>query len=233
MPSHEHEKMESLVTALNDPEALRAYAEPLNNYPVSYLPRLLGRLLVWCGNTIYGHAPSYAKFRAVEVIARVPYHSWESAAYTLLTLCYTSEKRALRLTRVAAFARHAQDNETMHVVVISTLCKREGGTDILRHTFIPMLFAFFYFWASYVLYLLNPRWSYELNYMFEQHAFDQYSRFIKERKEELEHKTIDSEFLRQYGRTPRNQYEFFRSVRNDEIIHRNRSIHEMENLDKH
>ena len=90
-----------------------------------------------------------------------------------------------------------------------------------------MFFAFFYFWASYFLYLMKPRWSLELNYLFEQHAFDSYSEFLKIKGEELHKKPIMSEFLAWYGRHPRSQYEFFKSVRNDEIVHRNRSIHEI------
>ena len=115
----EHAVHELLVESLNDEATLKSYKEPLDTYRPSLLPRLLGGILVWCGNVIYGKKPSYLKFRAVEVIARVPYHSWASAAFTLLTLFYSDEKRALRLSTVARFARFASDNETMHVVVIS------------------------------------------------------------------------------------------------------------------
>lgn len=222
----EHEEYEELIKSLNEPQTLQAYKEPLDSYRVGFLPRFLGGILVWCGNTIYGK-PSYLKFRAVEVIARVPYHSWASAAFTLLTLFYSDEKRALRLSTVAKFARFASDNETMHVVVISDLARKEGSAGVIRHTLIPMLFAFFYFWMSYIIYLINPHWSLETNYLFEQHAFDQYSLFLKDNEEMLKSKPIESEFLEWYGRHPRNQYEFFQSVRNDEIVHRNRSIHEI------
>ena len=223
----EHSAHELLIESLNDEVTLQAYKGPLDNYRSSLLPRLLGGILVWCGNVVYGRSPSYLKFRAVEVIARVPYHSWASAAFTLLTLFYTNEKRALKLSTVARFARFASDNETMHVVVVSALARKEHPAGIIRHTLIPVFFAFFYFWMSYILYLLSPRWSLETNYLFEQHAFDQYSLFLKENEESLKSKPIADEFLVWYGRHPRSQYEFFRSVRNDEIVHRNRSIHEI------
>jgi hypothetical protein len=167
------------------------------------------------------------KFRAVEVIARVPYHSWESAAYTLLTLFYQNEKKALALTEISHFARFAQDNETMHVVVISTLAREYERAGVLRHTIIPMVFAFFYFWWSYILYLAHPKWSLELNYLFESHAFEQYDRFLKECEKELKDRPIESDFLLRYGRHPISQYDFFLSVRNDELIHRNRSVREI------
>lgn len=220
-------ELETLNEQLNDPELLKQYKAPYDNYHVSLFPRLLGKSLVFSGNLVYGKLPSYLKFRAVEVIARVPYHSWSSAAYTLLTLFYSDEEKAMRLSNVARYARLAQDNETMHVVVISHLASTEERAGFIRHTFIPMIFAFFYFWASYCLYLVNPRYSYELNYMFENHAFEQYSRFIDEREEDLKKKLVMSSFLEWYGRHPRSQYEFFRSIRNDEIIHRNTSVKEI------
>ena len=222
-----NEELEALNKELNDPERLRAYAAVYGQYRPAFLPRLFGGLMVRSGNFLYGREPSYLKFRAVEVIARVPYHSWASAAYTLGTFFYKDEARALKLCEVARFSRLSQDNETMHVVVISQLARGEGRAGFMRHTVIPMWFAFFYFWWSYALYLLSPRYSYELNFLFEQHAFEQYSRFLEARGDELKRKKVESNFLRWYGRHPESQYEFFRSVRNDEIIHRNRSIEEI------
>ncbi|HAT68801.1 MAG: hypothetical protein A2481_03635 [Candidatus Yonathbacteria bacterium RIFOXYC2_FULL_47_9] len=221
-------EFEALNQALNDEAQLAEYKKPFDNYKPSLLPRILGGFLVWCGNTVYGNPPSYLKFRAVEVIARVPYHSWESASFTLLTMFYSDEQRALKLSKITKFARMAADNETMHVIVVSHLARLEQKAGVIRYTLIPMFFAFFYFWASYFLYLFKPRWSLELNYLFEQHAFDSYSEFLEIFGEELHKKPITSEFLAWYGRHPRSQYEFFKSVRNDELVHRNRSIHEIE-----
>lgn len=222
-----NEELEKLNKTLNDPHILEGYKKGYDHYRVSFVPQLLGAWLVWCGNVVYGKKPSYLKFRAVEVIARVPYQSWTSAAYTLLTLFYSDEQKALRLSNTTKYARLAEDNETMHVVVISQLATKEERAGTIRHTLVPMVFAFLYFWWSYFLYLINPRYSYELNYMFENHAFEQYSLFLKECGEELKKKPIHSEFLTWYGRHPSNQYEFFLSVRNDEIIHRNTSIQEI------
>src|SRR3989344_1160982 len=120
---NEREEYEVLIESLNDEEARRAYAAPFDYYRVGLVPRLLGGLLVGTGNLFYGRAPSYQKFRAIEVIARVPYHSWSSAAFTLLTLYYADEMRALRLSKMARYATFAADNETMHVVVISNLAR--------------------------------------------------------------------------------------------------------------
>jgi hypothetical protein len=64
--------------------------------------------------------------------------------------------------------------------------------------------------------------------LFEQHAYDQYSLFLVQNESDLKSKPIASAFLAWYGRHPRSQYEFFVSVRNDELIHRNQSVHEIQ-----
>ena len=90
---HAHrDTLEQLNTSLNDPETLRAYKEHYDDYKPSLLPRILGNILIFFGNLVYGRAPTYLKFRAIEVIARVPYHSWSSASYTHLTLFFTDRK---------------------------------------------------------------------------------------------------------------------------------------------
>jgi hypothetical protein len=219
-----HLEHEALVLKLNDSDAFEAYEKQYHNHKVSFLPGFLGKFLVLSGNLVYGKKPSYQKFRAVEIIARVPYHSWTSAAYTLLTLFYSNEQKAIKLTEISRFARLAQDNETMHVVVISQIAKHEHPSSIITNTIIPVLFAFFYFWSAYLLYIINPKYALELNYLFEQHAFDQYSEFLKVYEEALKKKPVKSDFLKWYGRSFTNQYDFFKSVRNDELIHRNKSV---------
>ena len=83
-----NEELEKLNKELNDSARLHDYKAVYDGYRCALVPRMLGGFLVGCGNLFYGREPSYLKFRAVEVIARVPYHSWSSAAYTLLTGFY-------------------------------------------------------------------------------------------------------------------------------------------------
>ena len=116
----------------------------------------------------------------------------------------------------------------MHVVVLSQLAQKYGEDSLIRHTFIPLAFSFFYFAASFVLYLFSPRSALELNYLFESHAFEQYSRFLELRGEELKRKPVMLDFLEFYGRHVKSEYELFQSIRADEIIHRNVSARRAE-----
>jgi hypothetical protein len=220
-------RLEELNKSLNDDVFLKEYKEKYDKEKIALLPKLLGLFLVFSGNLVYGKKPSLLKFRSVEIIARVPYYSWVSASFTLMTMFFSNEQKALHYSNVARFAHFAEENETMHVVVISHLASLDGRAGFFRFSFIPMFFSFFYFWWSYFLYIINPKYSYQLNYMFEQHAFEQYDLFLKQNEHDLKTKKVESAFLDWYGRYPRTQYDFFLSVRNDEIIHRNNSIDEM------
>lgn len=225
--NEDYQSHEDLIHELNDPLLRADYARPYDNYKAGIVPVVLGFILVAFGNLIYGFRPSYGKFKAIEIVARIPYQSWEVATYTLLSAFHGNEAQALKLTRTAAFSRAAQDNETMHVVVISHLAAKAKATGPFRHTFIPLLFALVYFWLIYFLYIFSRKASLELNYLFERHAYHQYERFLNENEDKLKSKLCTSEFLNFYGRQVRSEYEFFESVRNDELVHRNRSIREI------
>ncbi len=216
---------EQLVVMLNDDTFRDEYEKSCANPRLGVIPTFFGSILTGTANLLYGRKPSYLKFRAIEIIARVPYHSWAAVAHTLLTLFYWDEQKALKLCADNDFARLSQENETMHVIVISKLTHEERRGNFLVHTLFPILFAFVYYWASYLMYLVRPRWSLQLNYLFENHAYHQYDRFLRENEQALKNKIVASEFLLWYGRDPLSQYEFFQSVRNDELIHRNKSLH--------
>ena len=68
--------------------------------------------------------------------------------------------------------------------------------------------------------------------MFEQHAYDQYTEFVNEHAEILRSLPLDSLFLKIYGREATNEYEFFDTVRIDEVIHRNCSLVMVRELEK-
>lgn len=219
-----HHSHEELVQTLSNKERLLEYAEQGNGYQAHWLPKFIGDSMLFLGNLVYGKEPSYGKFKALEVIARIPYQSWEIASYMLLTFFYGNVEKAVSLSQTSRFSRAAQDNETMHVIVISTLAKKHNEDSFFSHTVIPLIFSFFYFAASFMLYLIRPKYSFQLNYVFECHAYIQYETFVRIHESDLRKRSIDCEFLQYYGRYPKSEYEFFLSVMADELIHRNESI---------
>jgi ubiquinol oxidase len=226
--NEEHQAHEELNQKLNDPALRAEYAKAFDNYRPMWISRVLGHIFVGSGNLLYGKRPSYQKFKAIEVIARIPYQSWEVASYTLLTWFYSNEQKAIELAKTSAFSRMAQDNETLHVVLMSQIVKRLKCENWFLHVLIPFIFAAFYASAVYLLYLVSRRAALELNYLFESHAFAQYSEFLETHAERLRVTPFSSDFLNFYGRNVKSEYELFESIRNDELIHRNRSIRELQ-----
>jgi len=220
------QKHEELVQALFETETFETYRSNGSHVAVGVLPRFLGTILVTTGNILYGSKPSYGKFKALEIVARIPYQSWELATYMLLTFFFADEQKALRLSEASYFTRVAQDNETMHVVLMAGLAKKyqEGG--FWRYTAIPVVFSLVYSLAIFLLFMLHRRSAYELNYLFESHAFDQYQYFLDKEGERLKVAPVQSAFLEFYGRHAKNEYALFLSIRNDELVHRNQSITE-------
>jgi ubiquinol oxidase len=220
------QRHEELVQALFETETFESYRANEAHIKIGALPRFLGKVLVTTGNLFYGSKPSYAKFKALEIVARIPYQSWEVATYILLTLFFADEQRAIRLSKVSYFTRVAQDNETMHVVLMSGLAKKYDQDTFWMHTFVPVVFSFVYFLCIFVLFLMHRKSAFELNYCFESHAFDQYQCFLDMEGARLKFAPVQSEFLEFYGRHVKNEYELFVSIRNDELIHRNQSVTE-------
>lgn len=227
MDKKSHEK---LLKTLETKQKLFEYKKKYDNYKTGFVPRLISKVLFGSVDLFYGKIPTIQKFKVIEVVARVPYETWEFVNYFLITSFFNNEKKAIRYSKTADFGKMAQDNETMHVVVISKICKDEKKGNLFSHTLVPIILAYFYFIISTILYLFSKKASYELNYLFENHAYSQYDEYINKNSEKLKNKNINSEYLKFYGRKVNNQLELFISIRNDEIIHRNRSIENIEKL---
>lgn len=225
--SGSNKEHETLLKELQDGDKLKAYKEKYDGLKTGFLPRFFAFVLFGFIDVLYGKKPSLVKFKVIEVVARVPYQTWEFANYLATTNFYNNEKRAVQYACLADFGKFAQDNETMHVVVISKICKDEKRGNWFMHTFIPIIMAYVYMVISTILYALDRKHSYELNYLFEDHAYHQYDIFLKEHKDNLLERGVQSEFLGYYGREVENQYDLFVSIKNDEIIHRNESAIEM------
>lgn len=142
-------------------------------------PGILARGLFVTMDAVYGRAPSLEKFAALELVARVPYQAWENVAYVALT---HTQGRAGFTRRVFEFvieARHAQDNEQWHLLLLEELIhERKIRRSWWKARALPQLLAVFYYHISWLLYVIAPRLSYELNADFEEHAERSYLRYV-------------------------------------------------------
>lgn len=172
---------------------------------------------------VYGRKRSLSKFKVLEVIARVPYQSWEHVAYIAMTHTYAKPHFARRVFEFVEESRHQQDNEQWHLLILEELVQKKGLKEsFLLHRIVPQLIAFFYYHVSWILYVVKPALSYRLNADFEDHAEHEYMAYVAERPE-LEGERFESDFENDYGHFS-SLADLFRRIGLDERQHKDESL---------
>jgi hypothetical protein len=193
-------------------------------------PRLdysfLARALFLTLDVFYGRRRTLSKFKVLEVIARVPYQAWEQVAYVAMTHKYGEPDFARRIFDFVSEARHQQDNEQWHLLILEEMVAKENVKEgFLRYRALPQLIAFFYYHISWLLYVIQPRLSYELNAHFEDHAEHEYMEFVRDNPS-LEGAPFRSTFEKDYGAFE-SQADLFRQIGLDERLHKEESLARM------
>lgn len=187
---------------------------------------LAARALFGLLDLFYGQTRTLSKFKVLELVARVPYQSWEQVAYIAITHVSGRTEMARRIHDRVAEARGQQDNEQWHLLILEELIAREGRRESrLLYYWIPQLIAFAYYQLSWLLFVVRPAWSYRLNADFEDHAEHEYMTLVTEHPE-WEAMPFDSAFAADYG-TFESLADLFRQIGHDERIHKNESLDRM------
>jgi hypothetical protein len=184
--------------------------------------RVLFRLL----DVFYGRPRTVSKFKVLELIARVPYQSWEQVAYIAITHTYERTGVARRIYDRVQESRAQQDNEQWHLLLLEERIARQGIREgWLRFRVIPQVLAFGYYQLSWLLYVLRPAWSYRLNADFEDHAEHEYMALVAEHPE-WETEPFDSDFAADYAELD-TVADLFRQIGYDERLHKQESVARM------
>jgi hypothetical protein len=184
---------------------------------------LLARALFVTLDLFYGRPRSLSKFKVLEVIARVPYQAWEQVAYVAMTHKYGTPNFARRIFDFVAEARRQQDNEQWHLLILEEMVEaKRVDESFVRYRLLPQVIAFFYYHVSWLLYVIQPRMSYELNAHFEDHAEHEYMEFVRENPM-LETTMFRSVFEKDYGAFS-SQADLFRRIGLDEREHKEESL---------
>ena len=110
---------------------------------------LLAQLLFLSMDLVYGRKRTLSKFKVLEVIARVPYQSWEHVAYIAMTHTYTAPHFARRVFDFIKESRAQQDNEQWHLLILEELVQKKGVKEgFFLFRFAPQFVAFFYYHVS-------------------------------------------------------------------------------------
>ncbi|MEX2627600.1 MAG: alternative oxidase [Ilumatobacteraceae bacterium] len=201
-------------------EQRRTLAEPRRR------PSIAAAALFTLMDVLYGPERSLAKFRVLEVIARVPYQAWEHVAYVAVTHRYSEPRFARRIFDRVAESRAQQDNEQWHLLILEELLAERGRQSFVRYRLLPQVIAFVYYQLSWLLYVIRPGWSYRLNADFEDHAEHEYMLFVSENPQ-LADRPYDGLFAAEYGRFD-TLADLFRQIGYDERVHKEESLAAME-----
>ncbi|MBI4934814.1 MAG: hypothetical protein HY828_13105 [Actinobacteria bacterium] len=190
---------------------------------------LVARSLFTTMDLIYGRRRTLEKFLVLELVARVPYQTWEHAAYLSITRHARDTVRARSIYRRVMRARDQQDNEQWHLFILEDVLDHRGmELGRFRHRLLPQLIAFVYYQVSWLMFVLRPEWSYRLNADFEDHAEHEYMEFVADHPE-LEHEGCTYSVADEYGCYD-SLADVLRQIGVDERHHKNESLAELEQL---
>lgn len=203
-------------------EQVKTLQEARRNY--GFLARMLFAFM----DLVYGGGRNLSKFKVLEVIARVPYQSWEHVAYIAMTHTYAKPNFARRVFDFIKESRRQQDNEQWHLLILEEMVQKKGIREgFFLYRIVPQLAAFFYYHISWLLYVIKPAWSYSLNADFEDHAEHEYMEFVRDNAV-LESEPFESEFRKDYGDF-KSCADLFRQIGLDERHHKEESLERIRN----
>jgi len=209
---------------LSHEDLVRAHGETLTAPRRHYEPGAL--LLFALLDAVYGKQRTLSKFKVLELVARVPYQTWEQVAYIAIT--HTSQRQDFtrRIFDRVGQSRAQQDNEQWHLLILEERIHRERIDEgWFRFTVIPQALAFVYYQLSWLLYVIHPAWSYLLNADFEDHAEHEYALLVTEHPE-WEDEAFESAFAADYAHVATTA-DLFRQISYDERVHKEESLAHM------
>jgi hypothetical protein len=203
---------------------MAAQAETLDHPRRRY--GIAARILFATFDVLYGKQRTMSKLKVLELVARVPYQSWEQVAYIAITHVHSRTGQARRIFDRVQESREQQDNEQWHLLILQDLIARSGTRESRIYYFwIPQAIALVYYQLSWLLFVLKPSWSYRLNADFEDHAEHEYMQFVAEHPG-WETTPYDSPLTADYG-SFESLADLFRQIGHDERVHKNDSLERM------
>jgi hypothetical protein len=168
---------------------------------------------------VYGKPLTLSKFKVLELIARVPYMAWEQVAFIAITHVHADTGMARRIHERVTTSRAQQDNEMYHLLIIEDLIARSGQPQSrIKFFWLPPAIAFVYYQLSWLLFVVNPSWSYRLNADFEDHAEHEYMTMVAEHPD-WDNAPFESSFAGDFGHFD-SLADVFRQIGHDERIHK-------------
>ena len=188
-----------------------------------YSYSLAARFFFMSMDLIAGRKTTLAKAKLIEMLASIPYRSWEMRQYTRMTRRYRDQELVREASIIMNWGREAQDNEFWHLQVINEKMKEDGIKDPW-YLFLPIPFFVVgsYVAVTRVMAWINIRRAFLFNAEFEDHAEHVYAQFVEDHPE-WEEQPVNNEELKKYGDLP-TWADVFRRIGLDERDHMNNSF---------
>ncbi len=217
-------KVQGAMAQLSHEELVSHWEETLSTPRRRY--RIDAKILFSLLDFLYGKKRTLPKFKILELVARVPYQSWEQVSYIAITHTYERTNLARKIFNRVTESRNQQDNEQWHLLILEDLItKKQIKESKIKYWVIPQIIAFVYYQLSWLLYVIRPGWSYGLNADFEDHAQHEYALLVKENPE-WENEPFDSVFAEDYAELD-TVADLFRQISYDEKVHKEESLDKM------
>ncbi|MCK9419970.1 MAG: hypothetical protein M0R70_11390 [Nitrospirae bacterium] len=172
---------------------------------------------------ITGKKTTLPKVKLIEILASIPYRSWETRQYARMTRRYRDRALVHEAGRIMMWSREAQDNEYWHLLVANEKMKEDGIKDPwYLYTPIPLLMAGFYAVLTRLMALISIRRAFLFNAEFEDHAEHVYAQFVEEHPE-WEQQPVNNEQVKERGALL-TWADVFRRIGLDERDHMNMSF---------
>ncbi len=174
-------------------------------------------------NLITGNKITLSKVKLIEILASIPYRSWETRQYARMTRRYRDRALVQEARKIMEWAREAQDNEYWHLLVVNGKMKEDGIMDPW-YLFppVPLLMVGFYAALMHVMALTSIRRAFLFNAEFEDHAEHVYAQFVEEHPE-WERQPVNNEQVKERGALT-TWADVFRRIGLDERDHMNMSF---------
>ena len=170
-----------------------------------------------------GKKTTLAKAKLIEMLAGIPYRSWEIRQYARMTRGYHNEQLVREAQSIMVWGRQAQDNEYWHLRVINEKMKEDGIKDPWYLFWpVPFIMVGVYDVLTRVMALISIRGAFLFNAQFEDHAEHVYAQFVEEHPE-WETQPVTNEKVKEYGDLS-TWADVFRRIGLDERDHMNTSF---------
>ncbi|HJW74290.1 MAG TPA: hypothetical protein VJ787_01290 [Thermoleophilia bacterium] len=196
-------------------------------YPYSAITRFFVKDM----DVMAGAETTLAKAKVIEMLAGVPYRSWQSRESTRMTEHYRDQGLVDASREIVRWSREAEDREYRHLRIIDEKIRQDGAKDpwyLSRPS--PQFMVRSYAVLTWSLAQLDIRRGFLLNAEFEDHAEHTYADLVRDHPE-WEEQPAASELVKEYG-SFETWADVFRRMGLDERDHMNHSFAFADRLDQ-